>query len=99
MATDAEVNPLIHRGFIRPSKSLSPGTGLFWSWKEWRDPRHRTDGHTGSTTNANISITFGPIFFICISSQLLITPKNQIPITKSPAYRQAPNKFQSPMFK
>lgn len=54
MATDAEVNPLIHRGFIRASESLSPRTCLLWSRKERRDPRHRTDGHTGGTTNADV---------------------------------------------
>ena len=56
VATDTEVNPLIHRRVTWPPESLSPWTCLFWTWKEGGDPRNRAYGHAGSTTDTNIRI-------------------------------------------
>jgi hypothetical protein len=63
MATDTEVNPLIHRRVIWPSEPLNPWTCLFWTWEEGGDPRNRTDCHAGSTADTNICVTFRPTFF------------------------------------
>jgi hypothetical protein len=60
---DTEINPFINGRFTGPSEPLSAWPCLLGSWKERRDPRDRTDRHTGGATNTNICITLGPSFF------------------------------------
>ncbi len=94
LTADAEIDPLIHRGFVRFPEPLGPGAGLLRPREEGGDPGDRTDRHTGGTPDANIRMIFGPNLFYCHSTILsneccfkMVKPisancKSKIPISK-----------------
>jgi hypothetical protein len=94
MASDTEVDPLIHSRFTRLPKSLNSGTRVLWAWKFWGHARDGANRHAGGATDTNIGIIFGPTLFIKRhGSTLFITSGVLLPQIANPK-SQIPNKFQ-----